>query len=76
MNKNEELQRRILNTIGDLLTDICEESTQTKDTNDRKNLSYSKMENSTLVLILIYIDRVCDINKIRLNYYNIHKYFV
>lgn len=33
------------------------------------------MENSTLVLILIYIDRVCDINKIRLNYYNIHKYY-
>ncbi len=40
MNKNEEFQKRILNTIGDLLTDICEESTKTKDTNDRKNLSY------------------------------------
>ena len=36
-------------------------------------LKYSKIENSTFVLILIYIDRVCDLNKIQLNYYNIHK---
>ena len=34
---------------------------------------YSKIENNTLLLILIYIDRVCEINKIRLNYFNIHK---
>ena len=34
---------------------------------------YSKIENNTLLLILIYIDKVCDINKIRLNYFNIHK---
>lgn len=36
-------------------------------------VKYSKIENTTLVLILIYIDRVCDLNKIRLNYFNIHK---
>ena len=40
MNKNEELKMTILNTIGDLLTDICEESTQKKDTNDRKYYLY------------------------------------
>lgn len=39
MNKNEELKMTILNTIGNLLTDICEESTEKKDTNDRKHLS-------------------------------------
>ena len=37
-------------------------------------VKYTKMENSTLVLILVYIDRLCDLNKIRLNYFNIHKY--
>ena len=39
-------------------------------------IKYSKIENTTLVLILIYIDRVCDINKIRLNYFNIHKLII
>lgn len=34
---------------------------------------YAKLEQSTLVLILIYIDRVCNLNQISLNYYNIHK---
>ena len=34
---------------------------------------YSKIENNTLLLILIYIDRICEINKIRLNYFIIHK---
>lgn len=38
MNKKKDLKETILNTIGDLLTDICEESTQGKDTNDRKNI--------------------------------------
>ena len=37
-------------------------------------VKYTKMENSTLVLILVYIDRLCDINKILLNYFNVHKY--
>ena len=34
---------------------------------------YSKIENNTLLLVLIYIDRICELNKIRLNYFNIHK---
>ena len=34
---------------------------------------YSKMNSSTIILILIYIDRLCNINKFKLTYYNIHK---
>jgi len=39
----------------------------------KRLLKYSKMESSTLILILIYIDRVCFFGKFSLNYYNIHK---
>lgn len=98
---NDEIQEKILTTIAELLTDICDEING-EDRNDSifniiiigriiqpfltkkvpnvtiykypmRLLKYSKMENSTLVLILIYIDRVCDLNKMQLNYYNIHK---
>ena len=34
---------------------------------------YSKMNISTMLLILIYIDRICNINKFKLTYYIIHK---
>ena len=34
---------------------------------------YTKMNSSTIILILIYIDRLCNINKFKLTYYNIHK---
>ena len=34
---------------------------------------YSKMNISTVLLILIYIDRICNINKLKLTYYIIHK---
>ena len=33
----------------------------------------TKIENSTLILILIYIDRICNINKFTLTYRNIYK---
>ena len=33
----------------------------------------TKINSSTLILILIYIDRICNINKIKLSYYIIHK---
>lgn len=36
-------------------------------------VKFSKMSDSTIVLILIYIDRICDINNFQLNYFNIHK---
>ena len=39
-------------------------------------VKYTHIENSTLVLILIYIDRLCDMQKFRLNYYNIHKIII
>ena len=100
----KDVQEKILTTIAELLTDICDE-TNGEDHNDSKILfnclgriiqpflskkvpnvtiqnylmrllKYTKMENSTLVLILVYIDRVCDLNKMQLNYYNIHKYIL
>ena len=107
MNNNELNHSLILNTIAELLTDICDESTKDKDNNTSKHyihitsiigiikpflskkvpaitiknylerlIKYTKIESTTLVLILIFIDRVCDINKIRLNYFNIHKLII
>ncbi len=37
---------------------------------------YSKAEDSTLILTLIYIDRLCDVAQIHLSDYNIHRYFM
>ena len=34
------------------------------------------MENNTLILILIYIDKICRNNNFRLNYFNIHKLII
>ena len=34
---------------------------------------YTKLNTSTIILILIYIDRICNIHKCKLCYYNIHK---
>lgn len=34
---------------------------------------YTKLENSTLILLLIYMDRVCEMNQIILTRYNIHR---
>ena len=34
---------------------------------------HSKVNESTIILILIYIDRICNLNNFVLNYYNIHK---
>jgi hypothetical protein len=34
---------------------------------------YTKFNSSTLVLILIYIDRICNICNCKISYYNIHK---
>ena len=107
MNNNELNHSLILNTIAELLTDICDESTKDKDNNTSKLyihitsiigiikpflskkvpaitiknylerlIKYTKIESTTLVLILIFIDRVCDISKIRLNYFNIHKLII
>ena len=39
-------------------------------------VKYTKIENSTLILILVYIDRLCDKQTILLNYFNIHKIII
>ncbi len=36
-------------------------------------LKYSRMEESTLILSLIYIDKVCEVNNLLLTEYNIHR---
>ena len=35
--------------------------------------TFSLINISTIILIVIYIDRICNINKFKLTYYNIHK---
>lgn len=34
---------------------------------------YSKINSSTKILVLIYIDRLCNLYKVKLSFYNIHK---
>ena len=95
INDDSEIHNALI-TMADLLTDICEESSKDKDTNNKlikpflskkipsisiekylvRLVSHSKMEISTLILILIYIDKICKNNKFRLNYFNIHKLIV
>jgi hypothetical protein len=36
-------------------------------------VKYSKMEDSTLIITLIYIDRLCDMSQLHLNDFNIHR---
>ena len=95
LSDNPEIKKALI-TMADLLTDICEESSKDKDTNNKlikpflskkipsisiekylvRLVSHSKMEISTLILILIYIDKICKNNKFRLNFFNIHKFIV
>lgn len=39
-------------------------------------LKYSKIEESTLIITLIYLDRVCDMHNLDLTNHNIHRYFL
>ena len=86
INENKELK-----IISDLLTGICLENKQKKNSNIinffltkkipsisiydflERLVKYSKIEKSTLVLIFIYIDQLCDMNNVDLTFYNIHK---
>ena len=36
-------------------------------------VKYSKIEESTIIVMLIYIDKLCEINDLFLNSYNIHR---
>jgi len=37
---------------------------------------YTKIEESTIILTLIYIDRICDFRNIHLSIYNIHRMII
>ena len=36
-------------------------------------MKYSKLEPSTILIALIYIDRICEVSNLQLNSYNIHR---
>jgi hypothetical protein len=38
-------------------------------------LKYTHVEESTLIIALIFIDRICELNELVLNETNIHRYF-
>ena len=40
---------------------------------NKKGFTLVELLAVTIILILIYIDRICNINKCKLSYYNIHK---
>ena len=90
-------QNSIINTISNLLKNICVQSSKKLIENENeiiksflskkipsisiKNFlericNLTKIENSTLILVLIYIDRICEFNEIELNYFNIHKLII
>ena len=96
---NEKIDKKIIQKISNLLTDICEENTKEHKKEKfsyeicanikpfiSKNIpiisikdylerlcQYSKINSSTVILILIYIDILCNRNKLKLTYFNIHK---
>ena len=97
-NKAQQLDNKIVNTISELLKNMCKENNSLEVNNNNilynkkiilfmlkkipsisikdflfRLLKYSKISDSTLVYILIYIDRLCHKYKIKLNYYNIYK---
>ena len=97
----KNLDKKIIDTISDLLRDICEQnnSNQINNKNIEINkkikifmlkkipeisikdyllrlLKYSEMNLSTLILIFIYIDRLCKNTKFKLNYFNIYKFIL
>lgn len=39
-------------------------------------ISYSKIEEASLIIALIYIDRICQKNNIIITEYNIHRYYL
>jgi len=39
-------------------------------------VKYLKIEESTLIITLLYLDRLCEKTPIELTDYNIHKYFI
>ena len=92
---------QIINTISDLLKDICKANNTMEVNNENIAINkrikifmlkklpsisikdyllrlskYSKICSSTLILILIYIDRLCQKYKFKINYFNIYKFIL
>jgi len=92
---------KIINTISELLKDICQENNSIEVNNDNIAINkrikifilkkipsisikdylirlskYSKISCSTLILILVYIDRLCKMYNFKINYFNIYKFIL
>ena len=52
---------------------VCAPTMSIKDYIERI-VSLSKTEESTLILTLIFVDRICEKNRIQLNYFTVFKY--
>jgi hypothetical protein len=76
----------ILISVSSLLYEILKNDKQTENTFNSKiipNISiesylsrlvkYSNIEESTTIVMLIYIDKLCQMNDLYLNNYNIHR---
>jgi hypothetical protein len=91
---NENSEKKIIEKISDLLSNICDENDKKHKNESNNNLmkpfisnnpsisikdylerlyKYCHISTSTIILTLIYIDRLCNINKFKMTYYNIHK---
>ena len=87
--KSRGFRYTLINTLSVIFTDICKEndinpiinnknislfltdSIQTITINDY--LKYTQVESSTLIAMLIYIDRLCELNNFIINSYNVYK---
>ena len=91
---NDNSEKKIIEKISDLLSNICDENDKKHKNESNNNLmkpfisnnpsisikdylerlyKYCHINTSTIILTLIYIDRLCNINKFKMTYYNIHK---
>lgn len=94
--EEESVSYSLIEAIGNLLTNICEENTDLVYINSKRKkaiksfssnqipsisindylfrlVRFTEIEQSTLIMTLIFIDRFCQKNKAKLDYYNIYK---
>jgi hypothetical protein len=92
--KTINLDKKVIESISSILTEICKENTKKCKTMKNEYLkpfllipipqisikkylehlhNYIKTNSSTIIVMLIYIERLCKTCKFKLTYYNIHK---
>ena len=88
VDTSEPLLKEIANTLSSIISKNKESKTSKKENSPFSNghipkislfdyllriKKYSEIENSTIIISLIYIDRICKRNQIILTKYNIHR---